>query len=183
MELTDPLRDHTMSKLEKLQKYMDLIVDADVKMSVEKYRHKVEVRIKSHNGHVTGTEVSNDMYQSIDRVFDKLEKQLRRRKDRRIDQHHRSKTRAESDTPVTDEEPVAVTAESVDASTIIWEEVSDEIIQSEVLETKPMSPEEALLQFKLLESDFYVFRNSQSSDNINVIYRRHDGKIGLIRTV
>lgn len=182
MELTDPLREHTMGKLEKLQKYMDLIVDADVKMSVEKYRHKVEVRIKSHKGHVTGTEVSNDMYQSIDRVFDKLEKQLRRRKERRIDQH-RAKTRSDAETPgVGVENAGGTTTEGVDASTIIWEEVSDEIVQSEVLETKPMSPEEALLQFKLLESDFYVFRNSQASDNINVIYRRHDGKIGLIRT-
>jgi len=184
MDLTEPLREHTLSKLEKLEKYMDLIVDADVTMSVEKYRHRVEVRIKSRRGHVTGTEVSNDMYQSIDRVFDKLEKQLRRRKERRIDMH-RSKHRAEDESAVlsaSPEVPSPGPAEGVDASTIIWEEVSDEIVESEVLETKPMSPEEALLQFKLLDSDFYVFRNCDAGENINVIYRRYDGKIGLIRT-
>ncbi|MBN1297839.1 ribosome-associated translation inhibitor RaiA [bacterium] len=180
MELTDPLRAHTIDKLDKLQKYMDLIVDADVKLSVEKYRHKVEVKIKGQHGHVTGTEVSNDMYQSIDRVFDKIEKQLRRRKDRRIN-FHRAKTRSdEAATPV--QNPGRTEPESVDASTIIWEEVIDEIIESEVLETKPMTPEEALMQFKLLESDFFVFRDSLTLDHINVIYRRHDGKIGLIRT-
>ncbi|MBN1879597.1 ribosome-associated translation inhibitor RaiA [bacterium] len=180
MEVSDSLRQHTLEKMDKLQKYMDLIVDADVTMSVEKYRHKIEVKIKGQSGHVTGTEVSNDMYQSIDRVFDKLEKQLRRRKDRRINLH-RSKSRDEfqdiNPAIARDIEP-----EGVDASTIVWEEVIDEIVESEILDTKPMSAEEALLQFKLLESDFYVFKDAHSDNAINVIYRRHDGKIGLIRT-
>lgn len=180
MEISDSLRQHTLEKMDKLQKYMDLIVDADVTMSVEKYRHKIEVKIKGQNGHVTGTEVSNDMYQSIDRVFDKLEKQLRRRKDRRINLH-RSKYREEfSDLGVSVSRDTD--SESIDASTIVWEEVIDEIVESEILETKPMSAEEALLQFKLLESDFYVFKDAQNNNSVNVIYRRHDGKIGLIRT-
>ena len=179
MELTEALREHTLEKMDKLQKYMELIVDADVTMSVEKYRHKVEIKIKGQNGQVTGTEVSNDMYQSLDRVFDKLEKQLRRRKDRRVDRH-RNKTQATTSDIL--EHMTGGQSEEVDASTIIWEEVKEELVESEVLETKPMSAEEALMQFKLLESDFYVFKNRHADDNINVIYRRHDGKIGLIRT-
>lgn len=180
MELTDALREHTRGKIEKLQKYLDLIVDADVTMSVEKYRHKVEIKIKGQNGHVTGTEVSNDMYQSLDRVFDKLEKQLRRRKDRRVNQH-RSKSQHDS----TEVMMAAVNnddAEGIDASAIIWEEVRDEIVESEVMETPLMTCGDALMQFKLLDSDFYVFKNADENENFNVIYRRHDGKIGLIQT-
>ncbi|MCD4654994.1 ribosome-associated translation inhibitor RaiA [bacterium] len=180
MELSKTLREHAISKIDKLQKYMEMIVDAEVTMSVEKYRHKVEVKIKGQRGHVTGTEVSNDMYQSIDRVFDKLEKQLRRRKDRRVNQH-RSKNQLDA-TKILNNNLATENSEGIDASTIIWEEISDEIIESEVMETKPMSAEEALLQFKLLESDFFVFKNSRSNESINIIYRRHDDKIGLIRT-
>lgn len=181
MEVSDSLKQHTLEKMDKLQKYMDMIVDADVTMSVEKYRHKIEVKIKGQDGHVTGTEVSNDMYQSIDRVFDKLEKQLRRRKDRRIN-HQRTKSRNGFDEAILGSGLQDSDPESVDASTIVWEEVIDEIVESENLDTKPMSAEEAVLQFKLLESDFYVFKDTNNSDAIGVIYRRHDGKIGLIRT-
>jgi putative sigma-54 modulation protein len=181
MDISDSLKQYTLEKMDKLQKYMENIVDADVTFCVEKYRHKVEVKMKSHSGHVTGTEVSNDMYQSIDRVFDKLEKQLRRRKDRRINLH-RSKARVGFDDNKMVEIP-ETDFEAIDASTIVWEEVVDEIIESEVYDTKPMTPEEALLQFKLLESDFYVFKDAHNNDAINVIYRRQDGKIGLIRTL
>jgi len=179
MELTDALREHTRGKIDKLQKYLDLIVDADITMSVEKYRHKVEVKIKGKNGQVTGTEVSNDMYQSLDRVFDKLEKQLRRRKDRRVNQH---RSKQQDNVEVLLKAVQATEPDGIDASTIIWEEVRDEIVESEVMETPPMTPGEALMQFKLLESDFYVFKNTQEEENISVIYRRHDGKLGLIQT-
>lgn len=181
MDISDSLKQYTLEKMDKLQKYMENIVDADVTFCIEKYRHKVEVKMKSHSGHVTGTEVSNDMYQSIDRVFDKLEKQLRRRKDRRINLQ-RAKLRSDYDDILT-EEAAETESESIDASTIVWEEVVDEIIESEVYETKAMTQEEALLQFKFLEPDFYVFKNSLNNGAVNVIYRRHDGKIGLIRTI
>jgi putative sigma-54 modulation protein len=179
MDISDSLKQHTYDKMAKLQKYMEMI-DADVTFTLEKYRHKVEVRLKSKKGHVTGTEVSNDMYQSIDRVFDKLEKQLRRRKDRIINQL-RSKSHSETDTFLIGADS-AGESDSIDASTIVWEEVVDDIVESEVYETKPMTPEEAIMQFKLLDSDFYVFKNKHHEETINIIYRRHDGKIGLIRT-
>lgn len=179
MDISDSLKEHTYEKMAKLQKYMEMI-DADVMFTLEKYRHKVEVKIKGKKGHVTGTEVSNDMYQSIDRVFDKLEKQLRRRKDRIINQF-RSKSPSEIDEFLLNAE-TPNESDSIDASTIVWEEVVDDIVESEVYETKIMTPEEALMQFKLLESDFYVFKNKHAEDTINIIYRRHDGKIALIRT-
>jgi putative sigma-54 modulation protein len=44
---------------------------------------------------------------------------------------------------------------------------------------KPMSLDEAILQMELLSHDFYVFRNAQT-DEVNVVYRRHEGDYGLI---
>ena len=52
-------------------------------------------------------------------------------------------------------------------------------IENEKLFAKPMDPEEAAMQLVLSQQDFLVFRNSRSRD-INVIYKRKDGNLGLI---
>jgi len=179
MELTEALKSYTTAKVEKLKKYMDLIVEAHVTMSVEKYRHKVEIRIKGRRGVVSGNEVSDDMYISIDRVFEKLEKQLRRRKDRRVYQKRNVKPDS-IDASATVESATESMDDAITASSIIRDEI--DVVESEVTVTEAMPVEDALLQFKSDSRDFFVFRDTKSSKNLNVLYVRQDGRVGLVRT-
>ena len=55
-----------------------------------------------------------------------------------------------------------------------------QVVKTKRFEMKPMSVEDAALQIELLNHDFYVFRNGDDGDTVNVIYRRRDGDLGLI---
>ncbi len=175
MELTDALKKYTESKIDKLKRYMDMIVEAHVTLSVEKYRHRAEITLKGKKNTVSGVEVSDDMYMSIDKVLEKLEKQLRRSKDRRI---ARRGTKTEASSPISasdDEKP-----EAIEASEIVRQEIDNTIVETEEMEVKPMSVVEALMQFELQNEQLFVFRDANAMDQFKVLYRRSDGKLGLI---
>jgi putative sigma-54 modulation protein len=104
------------------------------------------------------------MYASIDRMSDKLERQVRRYRGRQIDRWH-GQLKGRSPEP-----PVAVFEE---------EEIGPKIVRTKQFQMKPMSAEEAVLQMELLDHDFFVFTSADTGD-INVVYRRRDGNYGLI---
>ena len=179
MELTEALKSYTTAKLEKIKKYMDSVVDAHVTLSVEKYRHKAEVSIKGKKTTITGVEVSGDMYLSIDKVFDKIEKQIQKKKEKRV-----AKRASRNEEPLVPEQLGLSERqeESIDASEIVKQEIDNTIVETEIVNTKPMSIEEALMQFELTNNKFFVFKDQSAHQEINVLYRRNDGKLGLIRT-
>src|SRR6185436_17832106 len=84
MEATDPIREYAKDKLEKIRKYFPDPITAHVVLSTERsYQHQVDVVITLHNGIVLkGREITEDMYSSIDLVMAKIERQVRRYKDR-----------------------------------------------------------------------------------------------------
>jgi putative sigma-54 modulation protein len=109
------------------------------------------------------------MYASIDRMSDKLERQVKRYRGRQIDRWQGQLKNS----------PDAV---SEMAQPFVVEEVEDleaRIVRTKQFQMKPMSEEEAVLQLELLEHDFYVFTSADTGD-INVVYRRRDGNYGLI---
>jgi putative sigma-54 modulation protein len=105
------------------------------------------------------------MYASIDRMSDKLERQVRRYRGRQIDRWH-GQLKGHSSEP-----PPAVPEEE--------EEIGTKIVRTKQFQMKPMSAEEAVLQMELLDHDFFVFTSADTGD-INVVYRRRDGNYGLI---
>jgi putative sigma-54 modulation protein len=109
------------------------------------------------------------MYASIDRMSDKLERQVKRFRGRQIDrwQGHLKNT---PDAIAEAAQPFVVEEE---------EEFETRIVRTKQFQMKPMSAEEAVLQLELLDHDFYVFTSADTGD-INVVYRRRDGNYGLI---
>ncbi|MBI4830137.1 MAG: ribosome-associated translation inhibitor RaiA [Candidatus Lindowbacteria bacterium] len=80
VEVTDPIRAHIEKKLQKIRSYFDHIIDVRVVLTVEKYRQFAEITISGRNGvNFHSHEATNDMYASIDKAVEKLERQLRRR--------------------------------------------------------------------------------------------------------
>ena len=162
IELTEGLKQAVEEKLSKLEKFFKPDTDVYVTLSVEKDRQKIEVTIPA-KGHVIRSEqVSNDMYVSIDLVEEVIERQLRKYKNKLVDQQQ--------------------TAASL-SKAFVEEEIHDDdeikIIRSKRFAMKPMDPEEACVQMELLGHNFFVFRNAETFE-VNVVYKRKDKTYGLI---
>lgn len=168
METSAPLRTYLEEKISRVRKYIDEPIDAQAVMSVEKkIRHRIEVTLVAKGITIKGKEETSDMYAAIDAVVDKIERQLKRYKDK-IKRHKPAHGRERKI------EKTVLAAESVD-------EGADEpqIIRSNSFSVKPMSVEEAVMQMDLLHKEFLVFTDDRSAE-INVVYRRSDGHYGLI---
>ncbi|MDT8316465.1 MAG: ribosome-associated translation inhibitor RaiA [bacterium] len=167
LEPTDAIRSYAEGKVTKTKKYLDNPVDANVVLSVEKFRHIAEVNLMVNGLAISATDATEDMYSSIDNVMDKIERQLRRHKER-IKRH---KPRVSAVESMIEESVYMV--ESFDT------EAKPEVIRMEDFFAKPMSVEEALMQLDLLHREFFVFTNDLSN-SIAVVYKRKDGNYGLI---
>jgi putative sigma-54 modulation protein len=169
MFATDALRNHVQDKLSKVvDKYLDKVTEAHVTLSLERYLHHADINLHAGTFHVRGKEKSEDMYASIDTAIDKIEKQLKKHKER-LKNHRPSHVHANG--------PVRVRYEVLAAPEL--DGLSPEVIRRDEFLAKPMSVEEALMQMDLLNNDFLVFTRLDSPE-VNVIYRRKDGNFGLI---
>jgi putative sigma-54 modulation protein len=132
---------------------------------VEKFRHIAEININGDRLTINGKEETNDMYSAIDMVLDKLEKQIKKNKqkirERRPGVKAKNIALMEADINLPEEELVRE-------------------VKVKNIEYKPMDVEEAVLQMDLLSNSFLVFTNARS-DRVNVLYRRKDGHYGLIQ--
>jgi putative sigma-54 modulation protein len=164
LAVTPALKTYAEKKIQRFDRYLSSISEAVVTLSVEKYRHKVEVLLKVNGVLIQAEGITEDVYSSIDEVAEKLDRQIKKYKDKLIS--HR-KSEAKSGSAEAESEIPAETGR---------------IIKNKRFELKPMSPDEAAMQMDLLDKDFFVFINDNSSD-INVIYRRRDGNFGLIEPV
>jgi putative sigma-54 modulation protein len=163
LEITDAMRRYTEEKLEKLSRFSERIVDAKVVMSYNANSNaaepaKVEVQLNVPGGVIRAEERGQDSYAAIDKVVDKLERQLKRFKGRLIAK------RSEALPEPLAEEP---------------KEKAPSIVRVKRHVLRPMSPEDAALEMEALGHSFFMFHNIDSGA-INVIYLRHDGNYGLI---
>ncbi|OQY47195.1 MAG: ribosomal subunit interface protein [Desulfobacteraceae bacterium 4572_87] len=166
---TDPiesLKSYAEEKISKIKKYIDVPLDAHIVLSVEKFRHIADVTLSLNGTRIKAVEETDDMYSAIDQVMDKVENQVKK---------HIGKIRRHRGEGVKAGEKALDEAleESVETSP------DDFSIEVEKMVAKPMDPEEAAMQLMLLPQDFLVFRNAKSRE-INVIYRKGDGNLGLI---
>jgi putative sigma-54 modulation protein len=167
IEPSEALKSYAEEKLERIRKYIDEPITAQVFLGVEKIRHSADVTITAKGITIKASEETSDMYAAIDMVLDKIERQLQRYKDR-LKQH---KPTAESNAQFFQKS--VVEAENIETRS------EPVIIKSSSFSSKPMSVDEAVMQMDLLHKDFLVFTNAVH-DVINVIYRRKDGNFGLI---
>ncbi|MBH8608658.1 ribosome hibernation-promoting factor, HPF/YfiA family [Thermoactinomyces sp. CICC 10521] len=174
-QVTDALKDFAARKLGRLEKYFDSSpnqeAEAHVAMSVIKDQHKVEVTIPYPGLLCRAEESSEDMYASVDLVVEKLERQIRKYKTR-VNRKSRQDASFRNNWKESAYNETAVTA--------VTEEENDlKVVRTKRFNLKPMGTEEAILQMDMLGHNFFVFTNADTN-LINVIYRRKDGKYGLI---
>lgn len=164
---SDHLRKYAKDRFGKLAKFMAGTSDAElqVNLEVEKFRHIADVVLTGKNMHISAREDSEDMYSTVDLVWDKLEAQMRKIRDK--DKSHR---RGGSDTVRMD--VISFDEDKSGARKPI-------IKQTDHYEPKPMIVEEAALQLSKTDNEFLVFLNAEN-ERVNVIYRLKTGNFGLI---
>ena len=89
VDLTSSMRDYVNNKMERLERHFDIVQDIHVVLSVEKLRHKAEATLHINGGSVFADSVEEDMYAAIDALTDKLDRQVKKHKEKMTD-HHRS---------------------------------------------------------------------------------------------
>ena len=163
IEVTPGLKDAVQEKIGKLERYFNQDTEANITLSVEKGRQKIEVTIPVKGHIIRAEQESSDMYVSIDLVEEIIERQLKKYKKKLIDKKQSALSFSE-----------AFLQEEMEAPD---EEIK--IMKVKRFGMKPMDPEEACIQMELLGHAFYVFLNADT-DEVNVVYKRKNNTYGLI---
>src|SRR4051812_43704956 len=162
MDATPALKEYAREKVDRITKYFPDPIKAHVVLSTDRgFNHVADVMITLHNGFVIkGEETTEDMYSSIDLVMAKIERQVRRYKEKL--QHHRPVGRetpprefAYSVVTVTDEVPARAQSDHRPASAATPAHFS--VVKKDKFVAQPLSVEQAILQLNLLDNEFLVF--------------------------
>ncbi len=101
LEVTPSLREYVLTKLDRVTRHFDQVVDVTVMLTVEKLKEKERRQKAEVTLHVKGRDIfvehsSEDLYAAIDQLMDKLDRQVCRHKDRLQDHHHQSPKRLDA---------------------------------------------------------------------------------------
>ncbi len=162
IEVTQGLKTAVEEKIGKLERYFNPETEIHVTLSVEKERQKIEVTIPVKGSIIRSEQVSNDMYVSIDLVEEIIERQIKKYKNKLIDQKQSAGFFKQ---------------EFIEKDYMDDEEVK--IIRTKKFDIKPMYPEDACVQMELLGHSFFVFNNAETGQ-VNVVYKRKGNTYGLI---
>jgi len=89
LDITPALRDYVNEKIDRLERHFDNVTDMHVILSVEKLRHKAEATMHIAGGNLFADAVEEDMYAAIDALVDKLDRQVKKHKEKLTDHHRR----------------------------------------------------------------------------------------------
>ena len=160
---SDHLKETIESKFEKLGKYFSQEIAANVKLSTEKGRQKIEATIDTTGTIFRAESVASDIYTGIDDVLDKLSSQMSRFKTKLQKKHKDRKEFLFADIPESGE----------------MEANETPIARRKTFDIMPMSVDEAVMQMELLDHSFYIFSNMET-ESLAVVYKRKDGTYGLL---
>jgi len=163
VEITESMSNYVKEKMSKLDKYMDTeSLKANVLVKVRNYTQKIEVTIPLKTLILRAEEEQQDFYSAVDLVISKLERQIRKNKDKLIKKEKKNNKEFNFDE-------------------IIPIESDEKVIKRKKIDIKPMDEEEAILQMELLGHNFYLYKDSESN-TVSVIYKRKDGGYGIIES-
>ena len=87
VDVTDALRGYVASKIERLERHFDIVSDVHCILTVEKLRHKAEAKVNVNGGTIYADATEEDMYAAIDALVDKLDRRVRKYKEKLVDHH------------------------------------------------------------------------------------------------
>jgi len=168
--ITDDLREYAERKIGKLDRFFKTESEAFVTFTTERGRYIAEVTIKNDGIFYRVTDMTNDIFASVDSAVAAIERQIRKNKTR-------LGKRLRAGSFEREREPAVILEEEDDE-----EQQEFRIVRTKEFPIKPMTPEEAVLQMNLLEHEFFVFKNQDREDVFSIVYKRKQGDYGLIET-
>ncbi len=172
MNASEALRAHAIDKASRMNRFFDDNSEAHVVMSTERYMHRAEVNILAHGMVICGKELSSDMYNSIDRAMEKIEKQIKRYRDKLVKLRPKDGAKLKMRFKL-----LEAPAKPEDVN----HDLPPTIIETREFQARPMMIDEAVMQMDLLHNDILVFLNSKTG-LLSVLYRKKDNQYGLIET-
>ena len=177
LKLSDRLKDYVTKKVSKIDRYLDVIEEAKVDLNYAKSarsandRQVAQITVRGKGVLLRAEERTDDIFASVDAVLNKLHRQIERYKGK----HWKSRGDGRS------AKELAQAIEPLPPDTAELT-VGDMIVRRKQFLLTPMDEREAVEQMALLDhEDFFVFLNSVTNQ-VNVLYRRLDGKLGLIES-
>ncbi len=166
IEFTPALKAHVEEHFAKIEHLFDgRPPKAHVIIEVERGMHRSEIVINWRNDILTAETSVPDMYQSLSQTISKIEKQARKLKDKVIDKSHKARNVASVTAPGDQSDFIAA---------------APRIIEVDSADSKPMSPDEALIELEGSDLQFVVFRHAYNQ-KVSVLFRRNDGNYGLVQ--
>jgi putative sigma-54 modulation protein len=153
-------------RIRKLNKYVDAPAEAHIIFSMEKFRNFVEINLSANGWNVNAKEEAKDMHLAIDNCIEKIEKQLKKQKEKIRDHKPKSIRRG---------------MEKINEGAETEESATNRIAETRKIILKPMSLDEAVMEIEGTKDRFIIYRDS-SSEKVSLVYRRDDGNYALIET-
>ncbi len=165
-QLTPALKEYAETKIQQLTKYFDNIVNAHIIFALEKYRHSVEASIHVNGKDFNSREESEDMYVSVDRVVEKLERQIQKYKGKRFSKKSPKLAEIGVSLPPEDQEEEETVREN-------------EIVPVDPIEFPLLTRSEAVEKLTLDGRGFTIYSDRETK-RVSVLFKRDDGSLGLI---
>jgi putative sigma-54 modulation protein len=153
-------------RIQKLNKYLDAPAEAHIIVSMEKFRNVTEINLSSNGWNINAKEEAKDMHMALDNCIEKIEKQLKKQ---------REKVREHKPKSIRRGQEKLARGEETEETTI------NKIAETRKIILKPMSFDEAIMEIEETKDRFIIYRDS-SSENVTLVYRRDDGNYTLIET-
>ena len=163
-DASDRLKETIKRKFEKLNKYFSNEIIANVRTLKEREQYKVEATINTMGTIFRAEVLTDDPYEGVDRVVEKLSSQMSKFKTKLQRKYKDHKDLRFSELPEVEEE-----------------QAEFNVVRRKRFTLVPMTVDEAIVQMELLEHNFFVFQNIET-DHVNVVYRRNDKDYGLLET-
>jgi putative sigma-54 modulation protein len=161
-------KEYIEERLKKLKKYIDNPMDVRVVLSVEKFRNVAEINIMATGVNINSKEEDKDMHLAIDNAVDKIERQIKKHKEKI--RGHKSNNNREGEIGLVE----SLSEESED-------KIYARLAETKKMVLQPMSLDDAVLEMESSRNRFIIYRDS-TTENVSLIYRRDDGKYSLIET-
>lgn len=172
LELDDEVKQYVQKRLKTLKRFFDEIMSINVVLGKEKHRETAEITIQVSGVTIHGEEETSNLYSSIDLVVGKIEKQIRKHKDRLVGRRRRG--RGDGGQAAMRYRIDVLSGEDMEQGS-----QTPKVIRTRTMSIKPLSLDEAVMQMDLLNQEFLVFRSAET-ERINVLYRRPDGDYNLV---
>ncbi|MDR1609123.1 MAG: ribosome-associated translation inhibitor RaiA [Deltaproteobacteria bacterium] len=172
MEPSEHLKEFGREKMARLEKYLDSVIDVDLTFTVEKFRHRVEAVVTADGLKIKAEEQTEDMYSALDLVVDKLEKQIKRHREK-LKLHNKGQNLAKRPSSNNGGHEGYDDSEPPEDEPFVTDRVRD-------LPLAPLSLEEAAAKLALSNAPFVVFLD-QDNGGVRLLHKMSAGSTELVR--